>query len=307
LKTLAWDEHLCREIGVPLGMLPRIVPSSSASDYGATAADGPLAGVPITAAVGDQQAALLGQCCFDPGDVKNTYGTGCFMLQNTGERPVKSSHGLLTTVAWQLGTNPAVYALEGSIAIAGALVQWLQENLGLFRRIDEVEAVAGGVADSGGVYIVPAFSGLFAPHWRPDARGVIVGLTRFVTRAHLARAALESTCYQTRDVLDAMRQDAAVPLSCLKVDGGMVANDLLMQIQADILGVQVVRPRMIETTAVGAAFAAGLAAGFWPDMATLRHHWQADCCWNPHWDEENRQAQYTGWRRAIERSLGLAP
>ena len=306
LGTLDWDNEILHDLGIPRAMLPGIVSSSDRDAYGSTSPEGPFASeIPICAAVGDQQAAMLGQGCFDIGDVKNTYGTGCFMLLNTGSKPVASKCGLLTTVAYRLGDRPAVFALEGSVAIAGALVQWLRDNLGLIERADQIETLARSVDDSAGIYIVPAFSGLFAPHWRSDARGVIVGLTRFVTKAHLARAALEATCYQSRDVLDAMRKDAGVEPRTLKVDGGMVANDLLMQFQADILGpgIPVVRPRVPETTALGAAYAAGLAVGFWDSLDALRNNWEADRTWEAKIDEATRQRLYAGWLKALDRSL----
>ncbi len=264
---------------------------------------GALAGVPLAGILGDQQAALFGQTCFDPGDAKNTYGTGCFMLLNTGATPVPSASGLLTTVGYQLADAPAVYALEGSIAIAGALVQWLRDNLGIIERSEEVEALAASVADNGDVYFVPAFSGLFAPHWRSDARGVIAGLTRFATKGHLARSALEATAFQTREVLDAMHADSGVELTTLKVDGGMVVNDLLMQFQADVLGVPVVRPSVAETTALGAAYAAGLAVGFWSGLDDLRTNWGMDREWTPQMAEERRAELYGRWKQAVARTF----
>jgi glycerol kinase len=280
-------------------MLPAI--RSSSEVYGA--ARGALAGVPVAGILGDQHAATMGQACYEPGEAKNTYGTGCFMILNTGEQIVPSRSGLLTTVCYKLGDRPAIYALEGSIAIAGALVQWLRDNLGLIGSSPEVEALAGTVADNGGVYFVPAFSGLFAPYWRSDARGAIVGLTRYVNKGHLARATLEATAFQTREVLDAMERDSGVRLTALKVDGGMVGNDLLMQFQADLLGVPVVRPRVAETTALGAAYAAGLAVGFWPDLDELRRNWQADKSWQPSGDDEGRARLYRNWKRAVERTF----
>jgi glycerol kinase len=299
LRTLDWDAGILDLLEIPRAMLPEI--RSSSEVYGT--GRGVLAGVPIAGDLGDQQAALFGQTCFDPGEAKNTYGTGCFMLLNTGNRPVQSRHGLLTTLGYRLGGGPAVYCLEGSIAITGALVQWLRDNLGIIRTAEEVEALAGAAPDSGGIYFVPAFSGLFAPHWRSDARGAIVGLTRFIDRRHIARAALEATAYQTREVLDAMNADAGVPLARLKVDGGMVRNDLLMQFQADVLGVPVIRPRVVETTALGAAYAAGLAVGFWDGAEALRTHWQADREWLPHMGAGEREERYAGWRKAVERTL----
>ena len=304
LATLQWDEQILELLGICPAMLPKIVPCCDAEGWQCTQADGPFGdAIPICAALGDQHAALVGQCCFNPGDAKNTYGTGCFMLVNTGRRPVTSEHGLLTTVAYQLGADPPVYALEGSVAIAGALVQWLRDNLGLISSADEIETLAQQAEDSAGTYIVPAFSGLFAPHWRADARGVIVGLTRYVNKAHLARAALEATGYQTRDVLDAMRRDCGLQMNALKVDGGMVVNDLLMQFQADVLGIPVVRPSIVETTALGAAYAAGLATGLFADLADLRSRWQAQRTWTPRIDDAQRDRLHRGWLKAIERSL----
>jgi glycerol kinase len=257
----------------------------------------------VSGDLGDQQAALVGQTCFSPGEAKNTYGTGCFMLLNTGTQPVPSKSGLLTTVGYQFGTERAVYALEGSIAITGALVQWLRDNLHFFTHSSEIETLARQVEDTGGAYIVPAFSGLFAPYWRSDARGVFVGLTRYITREHLCRAALEATAYQTRDVLEAMEKDSGVRLTALKVDGGMVVNELLMQFQSDILSVPVVRPRVAETTALGAAYAAGLAVGFWKDTDELRQNWGVDRTWEPRMDAARRAALYRGWKRAVERTM----
>jgi len=299
LKTLDWDADLLKAIGIPRAMLPEI--RSSSEVYGR--ATGALAGVPIAADLGDQHAALFGQTCFAPGEAKNTYGTGCFMLMNTGPRPVPSKNGLLTTLAYKLGNEPAVYALEGSIAIAGALVQWLRDNLGLIASAPEVEALANTVSDNGGVYIVPAFSGLFAPYWRDDARGVIAGLTRFVNRGHIARATLEATAYQTREVLDAMNADSGVKLKSLRVDGGMVFNETLMQFQSDMLGVPVVRPRVAETTALGAAYAAGLAVGFWRDQRALRAQWGMDKTWKPALPRARRESLYAGWKKAVTRSF----
>lgn len=307
LKTLDWDEELLSLLGIPRAMLPEIRPSSDPNLYGMTAPEGPLGrAVPVAGALGDQQAALVGQACFLPGEAKNTYGTGCFLLLNTGETPVESRRGLLTTLAYRFGEAPAVYALEGSIAIAGALVQWLRDNLDFFDFAHHIEDYARTVEDSGGVYIVPAFSGLFAPYWDPYARGVIVGLTRYATKGHLCRAALESVAYQTRDVLLAMEEEAGLALSLLKVDGGMVRNQLLMQFQADILGVPVVRPQVTETTALGAAYAAGLAVGYWRDREELRANWRAERTFTPQMPEEARARLYAGWKRAVERSLGWA-
>jgi glycerol kinase len=305
LTTLDWDDDILGILGIPRAMLPRIVPSSDPQAWGMTSPQGPFgAAIPVCGDLGDQQAALVGQACYAAGEAKNTYGTGCFMLLNTGEKPVQSKHGLLTTLAYQLGDAPAVYALEGSIAITGALVQWLRDNLGLIQQSAEIETLAKTVEDNGGIYFVPAFSGLFAPYWRSDARGAIVGLTRYINRGHLARAALEATAYQTCEVLDAMRQDSGVELTALKVDGGMVYNELLMQFQADILGVPVVRPKVAETTALGAAYAAGLAVGFWDNLDDLRANWQIDKTWLPQMPTESRSQCYAGWKKAVERTFG---
>ncbi len=307
LETLAWDEELLAIMGVPRVMLPRICPSSDASAYGETSFAGPFRGeVPLTGVLGDQQAATVGQTCFAPGEAKNTYGTGCFMLLNTGTEIVHSNNGLLTTVCYQFAGQPAVYALEGSIAMAGATIQWLRDNLQIIRHASETEALAQTVEDTGGCYVVPAFSGLFAPYWRSDARGVIVGLTRYVERAHIVRAALESICYQTQEVLEAMNSDSGVPLRLLKVDGGMTANNFLMQRQADILGVEVVRPQVAETTALGAAYAAGLAVGVWPSPESLRANWQADRTWQPQIDDAARAAGLAGWKKAVTRTFDWA-
>ncbi len=304
LETLDWDARLLAALDIPRPLLPQIRPSSDPRPYGLTRPDGPFgAEIPLTGDLGDQQAALVGQTCFAPGEAKNTYGTGCFMLLNTGTQPVPSRSGLLTTLGYRFGQEPAVYALEGSIAITGALVQWLRDNLGFFARSAEVEELARQVEDTGGCYIVPAFSGLFAPYWRSDARGAVVGLSRYITRQHLCRAALEATAYQTRDVLEAMENDAGVRLTTLKVDGGMVANELLMQFQADILGVPVVRPQVAETTALGAAYAAGLAVGFWKDTDELRRNWGVERAWQPHMPAEQRSALYRGWKKAVDRTL----
>jgi glycerol kinase len=257
----------------------------------------------VSGNLGDQQAALVGQTCFSEGEAKNTYGTGCFMLLNTGHQPVQSKSGLLTTLGYKMGDKPAVYALEGSIAITGALVQWLRDNLGLINQSQEIEELARSVADNGGIYFVPAFSGLFAPYWRSDARGAIVGMTRYVNKGHFARAALEATAYQTREVLDAMDKDSGVKLKALKVDGGMVFNNLLMQFQADILGVPVVRPKVAETTALGAAYAAGLATGYWDSLDDLRLNWQVEQTWQPQMRDETRQRLYQGWLKAVERTF----
>ena len=299
LRTLDWDEKMLSILGVPKTMLPEIEPSSSV--YGE--ASGGLSGVPIAGILGDQQAALFGQACYDPGEAKNTYGTGCFMLLNTGHDLTPSKSGLLTTLGYQIGDAPPVYALEGSIAITGALVQWLRDNLRMIDTAEEIEALAKTVEDTGGIYFVPAFSGLFAPYWRSDARGVIVGLTRFINRGHIARAVLEATAYQTREVLDAMEKDSGVKLQALKVDGGMVVNEMLMQFQADILNVPVIRPKVPETTSLGAAYAAGLAVGFWKDLGSLRQNWQKDKAWHPQMDDTLRTTSYRGWKKAVTRTF----
>ena len=299
LRTLDWDADMLAVMGVPRSMLPAIRASSEV--YGEAVGD--LAGVPVAGDLGDQQAALFGQTCFEPGEVKNTYGTGCFMLLNTGTEPVASKSGLLTTLGYRIGTEPARYALEGSIAIAGALVQWLRDNMGLIRSSDEIETLARTVDDNGGVYFVPAFSGLFAPYWRSDARGVIAGLTRYVNRGHIARAALESTAWQTREVLDAMNADSGVAVTALKVDGGMVRNELLMQFQADVVGVPVIRPKVAETTALGAAYAAGLAVGFWSAIDDLRANWASDREWRPTMDPARREKEYRLWKKAVTRTF----
>ena len=304
LGTIDWDDELLALFGIPRAMLPRICPSSSASSYGTTRVEGPAkAAIPIGSALGDQHAALIGQACFEPGEVKNTYGTGNFLLLNTGPRPVPSASGLLTTLGYALDPSPAVYALEGSIAVTGAAVQWLRDQLGIIRSAAEVETLAASVPDSGGIYFVPAFSGLFAPYWRTDARGVIAGLSRFHTRAHLARATLEAIGFQTRAVLEAMTADADLHLDALKVDGGATANELLMQLQADILGVPVVRPETAETTALGAAYAAGLAVGVWKSQADLRRQWRIGRRWEPAWSTDQRDQAYQGWQKAVERSF----
>ncbi|MBO9311386.1 MAG: glycerol kinase GlpK [Chloroflexus sp.] len=300
LETLDWDDEILGIMGIPRQMLPKIMPSSMV--YGT--ATGELAGVPVAGILGDQQAAMVGQTCFDVGEAKNTYGTGSFMLLNTGTKLVPSKSGLLTTVCYKFGDQPAVYALEGSIAITGALVQWLRDNLGLITSSAEVESLANLVEDNGGIYFVPAFSGLFAPYWRSDARGVIVGLTRYVNKGHIARAVLEATAYQTREVLDAMEQDSGVKLTALKVDGGMVYNNTLMQFQADILGVPVIRPKVAETTSLGAAYAAGLAVGFWSNTDEMRANWGVDHTWTPQMDEATRERLYRGWKKAVTRTFG---
>jgi len=311
LNTLDWDEAILKLLGIPRSMLPKIC--SSSEIYGVVGArsprpsgassGSPLEGIPISGDLGDQQAALFGQTCFNPGEAKNTYGTGCFMLMNMGQLPVPSTSGLLTTLGYKIGSQKAVYALEGSIAITGALVQWLRDNLGLIPTSADVEVLARTVEDSGGIYFVPAFSGLFAPHWRSDARGAIVGLTRFINKGHIARAALEATAYQTREVLDAMEKDSGVRLKALKVDGGMVRNELLMQFQADILDVPVIRPTVAETTALGAAYAAGLAVGFWKNFDELRSHWGKDKEWKPQMAADRRDQLYSGWKKAVTRTF----
>jgi glycerol kinase len=301
LDTLSWDEGIAEEMGIPLAMLPQI--RSSSEVYGNVRERGTLAGVPVAGILGDQQAAMFGQACLSVGDAKNTYGTGNFMLLNTGTEKVMSRNGLLTTVCYKIGSQDPMYALEGSIAVTGSLVQWLQDNLGMISSPAEIEDTAATVEDNGGAYFVPAFSGLFAPHWRPDARGVIVGLTRYVTRGHLARAVLEATAFQSREVLDAMNADSGVALTSLKVDGGMVVNELLMQFQADILAVPVIRPVVSETTALGAAYAAGLAVGFWSGEAEIRANWAADRQWNPTMEPQRREELYAQWRKAVSRTL----
>ena len=304
-QTMDWDDEILEILGIPRQMLPEIRPSSDPELYGTTDPNGPFgAGVPVCGDLGDQQAALVGQAGFDVGEVKNTYGTGCFVLLNTGTQRTPSTSGLLTSVAYQIGREAPVFCLEGSIAITGALVQWLRDNLGIISTSAEVEALARTVDDSGGIYFVPAFSGLFAPHWDGKARGLIIGLTRYITKGHLARAVLEATAYQTREVLEAMNKDAGVPLARLKVDGGMVANELLMQFQADISGLPVIRPKISETTSLGAAYAAGLAVGFWGSLDELRQYWQEDKRWVPQWDPARREQAYRGWLRAVERSKG---
>ncbi|NUK21779.1 glycerol kinase GlpK [Streptomyces lunaelactis] len=300
IRTLDWDEALLEFFGVPRVMLPEIRPSSQR--YGE--ARSVLPGVPITAALGDQQAALFGQTCFAPGEAKCTYGTGSFLLQNTGTAVVRSRNGLLTTVAYKIADQPAAYALEGPIAVTGSLVQWFRDRLGLISSAPEIETLARTVEDNGGCYIVPAFSGLFAPHWRSDARGVIVGLTSYITKGHLARAVLEATGWQTREVVDAMNADSSLALKELKVDGGMTSDNLLMQFLADVLDVPVVRPLVAETVSLGAAYAAGLAAGYWPDLEVLRRNWHRAAQWLPDMDPAQRESEYDNWQRAVERSLG---
>lgn len=299
LATLDWDADMLKVMGIPRAMLPAVKASSEV--YGQ--AVGELAGIPVAGDLGDQQAALFGQTCFSTGEAKNTYGTGCFMLLNTGNKAVQSKNGLLTTLGYKIGKEKAVYCLEGSIAITGALVQWLRDNLGLIQKSADIEALAKTVEDNGGIYFVPAFSGLFAPYWKSDARGAIVGMTRYVNRGHIARAALEATAFQTREVLDAMNADSGVNLTALKVDGGMVFNDTLMQFQADVLGVPVIRPTVAETTALGATYAAGLAVGFWKEVEDLRANWGKDKEWQPKMDVAHRDQIYKGWKKAVTRTF----
>jgi glycerol kinase len=304
LETLDWDDELLSFFGIPRQMLPQIRPSSNPDFYGMTRKSGPVGGeIPLSGDLGDQQAATVGQVCFDVGEAKNTYGTGNFLLLNTGTELVRSKNGLLTTVCYQLGNDRPVYALEGSIAVTGSAVQWLRDQLGIISGASESESLARQVEDNGGVYFVPAFSGLFAPYWRSDARGAIVGLSRYNTNAHLARATLESICYQTRDVVEAMRQDSGVALDVLRVDGGITANRLCMEMQADILGVPVSKPVVAETTALGAAYAAGLAVGFWNSTDELRQNWNEDERWEPRWSEEQREKGYASWKKAVTRTL----
>jgi len=300
LATSDWDKDILNAFGIPRSMLPRICSSSEV--YGHVQG-GMISGVPIAGDLGDQQAALVGQTCFKPGQAKNTYGTGCFLLLNTGLHPVQSSHGLLTTVAYKLGDQPAHYALEGSVAITGALVQWLRDNLGLIRTSSEIETLARTVEDNGGVYFVPAFSGLFAPYWKASARGVIAGLTRYATKGHLARAVLEATAFQTREILEAMEKDSGIKLDVLRTDGGMVEDELLMQFQADILDKAVVRPTIKETTALGAAYAAGLAVGFFRDADELCANWSVDKTWTPNMDPSRRESMYRMWKKAVSRTF----
>ena len=300
LSTLSWDASIAQDMGIPMSMLPQI--RSSSEVYG-VCQPGILNGTPVAGILGDQQAATFGQACLRKGEAKNTYGTGNFMLLNTGEEQVPSRNGLLTTVCYQLGDRPPVYALEGSIAVTGSLVQWVRDNLGLIGSASEIESLAATVEDNGGAYFVPAFSGLFAPHWRADARGALVGLTRFVNKGHIARAVLEATAFQTREVLDAMNADSGVPLTELRVDGGMVVNETLMQFQADLLGVDVVRPKVAETTALGAAYAAGLAVGYWLDEEEVRANWQEGQRWTPRMPQEERDRLYRNWKKAVTKTL----
>ncbi len=304
LNTLEWDKELLDAIGIPASMLPKIKPSIDSKTWGTTLKNGPFEGsIPVCGALGDQQSALFGQTCFSEGEAKNTYGTGCFLLLNTGNTRVRSTHGLLTTIGYRVNDEKAVYCLEGSIAIAGALVQWMRDNLGIIKDAFEIEELAKTVKDNGDVYFVPAFSGLFAPYWRSDARGIIAGLTRFANKGHIARAVLEACAYQTRDIIMAMKKDSNVDLKHLKVDGGMVLNELLMQFQSDILDVPIIRPTVIETTALGAAYAAGLATGFWNSTKDLKNNWSEGNRWEPTMTVEHREKLYSGWKKAIERSL----
>ncbi len=302
LKTLRWDPEMLDIMGVPDNMLPEI--KSSSEIYGHTAQSGVFGtSIPVAGDLGDQQAALFGQTCFSPGDAKNTYGTGCFLLLNTGEKIVYSNSGLLTTPAYKIGSQPAVYALEGSIAIAGSLIQWIRDNLGLIKKAPEIENLAKSVNDNGGLYFVPAFSGLFAPHWRSDARGLMVGLTHFINKGHIARAALEACAFQTKEIFDAMVKDSNISLKSLKVDGGMVANNLLMQFQSDILNTPVICPKITETTVLGAAYAAGLAVGFWEEQKELEEHWLKDKRWEPDMNKKTRESLYKGWQKAVKRTF----
>ena len=301
VRTLTWDESIASDMQIPMSMLPEI--RSSSEVYGKGRQGGMVPDVPIAGILGDQQAATFGQACFEPGTAKNTYGTGNFMLLNTGTEPIFSKNGLLTTVCYKIGDQPQVYALEGSIAVTGSLIQWLRDNLGLIKDAPEVETLAKTVEDNGGAYFVPAFSGLFAPYWRGDARGVLVGLTRYVNKGHIARAALEATAFQTREVLDAMNADSGVDLTELKVDGGMIANETLMQFQADVLGVPVIRPKVAETTALGAAYAAGIAVGFWKGEQDVIDNWAEDKRWTPNMDSEHRDRTYRNWKKAVTKSF----
>jgi glycerol kinase len=302
LDTLSWNADIAKAMGIPMSMLPTI--KSSSEVYGYTLDNGPFGGrIPVSGDLGDQQAATVGQACFSPGEAKNTYGTGCFMILNTGTEPVPSKNGLLTTLCYKFGDKPAVYALEGSIAITGALVQWLRDNLKMIKSAPEVEELAKTVDDNGGIYFVPAFSGLYAPYWKDSARGVIAGLTRYVNRGHFGRATLEATAYQTREVLDAMNADSGVDLTALKVDGGMVFNNLLMQFQADVLGVPVIRPKVAETTALGAAYAAGLAVGFWKNTDEMRENWGVDKTWEPNKASNASTELFAMWKKAVTRTF----
>lgn len=301
LHTMAWDQKICESIGIPMGLLPEI--RSSSEVYGEAIGE-ELGGLPVASALGDQQAALFGQTCFAEGEAKSTYGTGTFLLMNTGTEPVNSYNGLLTTVGYRIGDQAPVFALEGSIAVTGSLVQWMRDQMGLIKSAAEIETLASSVEDNGGAYFVPAFSGLFAPYWRSDARGVIAGLTRYVTKAHLARAVLEATAWQTREIVDAMQKDSGVELTALKVDGGMTANNLLMQTISDFVDAPVVRPMVAETTCLGAAYAAGLAVGFWSGTDELRVNWKRAAEWTPRMDAETREREYKNWLKAVERTMG---
>jgi len=302
LATCQWDDEILQVLSIPKAMLPTIQASSKVYSK----AKGVLGGVPLAGILGDQQAALVGQTCFNPGQGKNTYGTGCFLLMNTGKKPVQSQHGLLTTVAYQLGNEPVHYALEGSVAITGALVQWLRDNLGIIKNSPDIEKLAKEVDDNGGCYFVPAFSGLYAPYWKQDARGVLVGLTRFVNKSHIARAALEATAFQTWEVLEAMEKDAGISITSLRVDGGMVVNQLLMQFQSDILGEEVICPKIIETTALGAAYAAGLAVGYWENLDDLRKNWAIANTWKPNMSVDTRATMRKQWKKAVTKSFDWA-
>ena len=302
LATCQWDDEILNVLSIPKAMLPTIQASSKVY----AKAKGVLGGVPLAGILGDQQAALVGQTCFNPGQGKNTYGTGCFLLMNTGEKPVQSQHGLLTTVAYQFGDEPVHYALEGSVAITGALVQWLRDNLGIIKNSPDIEKLAKEVEDNGGCYFVPAFSGLYAPYWKQDARGVLVGLTRFVNKSHIARAALEATAFQTWEVLEAMEKDAGISITSLRVDGGMVVNQLLMQFQSDILGEEVICPKIIETTALGAAYAAGLAVGYWENLDDLRKNWAIANTWKPNMSVDTRTHMRKQWKKAVTKSFDWA-
>jgi len=301
VRKLQWDDSMCEVMGIPKSMLPEIKSSSEVYGYGRK--NGLLIDTPIAGILGDQQAATFGQACFHKGMAKNTYGTGCFMLMNTGKEAIFSENGLLTTVCYKIGDQPTVYALEGSIAVAGSLVQWLRDNLKMFETAPEIEALASTVEDNGGAYFVPAFSGLFAPYWRPDARGALVGLTRYVNRGHIARAVLESTAFQTREVLEAMNADSGVPLTELRVDGGMTANETLMQFQADQVNVPVVRPVVAETTALGAAYAAGIAVGFWEGEHDVTDNWAEDKRWEPKMDQDERERLFRNWKKAVTKTF----
>ena len=304
LRSQQWDEELLKLLDIPPEILPEIRPSSDSNTFGTTLKTGFLkAEIPVCGILGDQQAALFGQNCYNPGEAKNTYGTGCFLLMNTGKTPVVSTHGLLTTVGYKLGDEDPVFALEGSIAIAGSLVQWFRDNFGLIDHSPEIESLAERVKDNGGIYFVPAFSGLFAPYWDSGARGTIVGLTHYINKDHIARAILEATAFQTREVFEAIEKDSGIKLAQLKVDGGMTANSLLMQFQSDILNVEVIKPKITETTALGAAFAAGLATGFWPDLDTVSRIWKKECSWKPQMPEERRKKEYSNWKKAVKKSL----